>query len=113
MQKVYSGNSEKLINLKSMLYYNLSRALGRADYYKECFTYAEKGLFELEKTSRLSRMAELMMNKGYALCAMRKKEEGILVLRNALKLCEVLGNESLSEIIYSDVKELFDIDLHK
>lgn len=103
--------SEELTGILVMLYYNLSRTLGRADYYKECLFEAEKGIELCQKISRLSRLTELYMNKGYAMCAMRKKEEGTLVLKDALNLCKAMDDRRYMDIIKKDAKELFDIDL--
>ena len=58
-------------------------------------------------------MAELLINKGYALCSIFKKEEGTLVLKDALTLNRLLGLNQNVKTIYKDAKELFNIDLHK
>lgn len=111
MNKPDNDESEELAKIKVMLYYNYSRALGRADYYKECLNIAEKGIEICDKINRMQNMIELYMNKGYALCAMRKKEEGILVLKDALLLCKIMKNQRYMDIIKKDAKELFDVIL--
>ena len=110
--KKENDNSFEVINIKVMLYYNYSRALGRADYYRECLLYAEKGLELNRNTNRIMQQAELLMNKGYSLCSIHgRKEEGILVLKDALKLCEVIQHHRYIDIIKRDAKQLFGVIL--
>lgn len=111
-EKKENDSSLELTHIKVMLYYNYSRALGRADDYKECLIYAEKGLELNQYINRIIQQVELLMNKGYALCSIHgNKEEGILVLKDALKLCEVIQHHRYIKIIKRDAEELFGVSL--
>lgn len=95
-----------------MLEYNLSRVLGRADYYKECLIVAEEAIELSTRSGTMTSLGELLMNKAYALCSIHsRKEEGILALKDALMFNRLVGNLENIEIIKEDAKSLFDIKL--
>ncbi|MBQ6934877.1 MAG: helix-turn-helix transcriptional regulator [Clostridia bacterium] len=106
-------DNEEMMRILIMLYYNLSRALGRADYFKECLEITEEALPLCERFGRPLQLAQLLMNKGYALCATFKKEEGTLILKDAIILNRRLGFNDNVEIIKRDSKKLFGINLDK
>lgn len=90
-----------------LLTYNLSRALGRKDYYKEALEVAEKGLEVCAKYGNPSRYAELLMNKGYGLCSIHRREEGEFVLKTAYNIFTLLGNKKYCAVLERDCTELF------
>lgn len=96
-----------------MLKYNLSRSLGRTNQFLECLNVANEAISMCMNAGTMIQMAELLINKGYALCSIFKKEEDTLVLKDALTLNRLLGLNQNVKTIYKDAKELFNIDLHK
>lgn len=104
-------NDEYISRLLIMFQYNLSRALGRLDYYKECYEIADEAIERHMRVNRLTRLIELFMNKGYGLCAIKRKEEGTLVLKDALDLCRITDHKEYDAIIRKDALELFGIEL--
>lgn len=112
-EKSFVHEDEESIRIIIMLMYNLSRSYGRTNHFVECLEISEKAIELCKRFGRTGRLAELLINKGYALCATFRKNEGILVLKNALAMCDVLGMKETINIIYKDAKELFGIDLPK
>ena len=113
-RKSVSADDEEYIRIIIMLKYNLSRALGRADNYKECLAVTEEAIELCKRHGRPTYLAELLINKGYALCSIHgRKEEGILVLKDALVLNRLVGFEDNVKTIYRQAKDLFGIDLRK
>ena len=105
-------DDEETMRMVIMLKYNLSRSLGRADRYKECLDISEEAIELCRRYGRLTYMAELLINKGYALCSIHgRKEEGILVLKDALTLNRLVGFEDNVKTIRRDVKHLFNVKL--
>ncbi len=104
-------NDEYISRLLIMFQYNLSRALGRLDYYKECYEIADEAIERHMRVNRLTRLIELLINKGYGLCAIKRKEEGTLVLKDALDLCRITDHKEYDAIIRKDALELFGIEL--
>ncbi|MBQ6933132.1 MAG: helix-turn-helix domain-containing protein [Clostridia bacterium] len=113
-RKSADNDDEETIRLIIMLKYNLSRVLGRADNYKECLIITDEAIELCKRHGRPTYLAELLINKGYALCSIHgRKEEGILVLKDALTLNRLVGFEDNVKTIYRRAKELFGIDLRK
>lgn len=105
-------DDEETMRMVIMLKYNLSRSLGRADRYKECLDISEEAIELCRRYGRLTYMAELLINKGYALCSIHgRKEEGILVLKDALVLNHLVGFDNNVKTIYRDAKHLFNVKL--
>ena len=110
-EKISLQEDEEYLRMIIMLKYNLSRALGRADRYKECLDIADEAIAICKRHGRPTYLAELLINKGYALCSIHgRKEEGILVLKDALVLNRLVGFDNNVEIIYRDAKNLFNIN---
>ena len=104
-------SDEEISRFLIMFQYNLSRALGRLDYYKECYEIADEAIERHMRVNRLTRLIELLVNKGYGLCAIKRKEEGTLVLKDALDLCRITDHKEYDAIIRKDALELFGIEL--
>lgn len=102
---------EEAARLLILLKYNLSRSLGILDYYKECLDITEDALVLCKKHGRPAQFAELMINKAYALCSIRQKEEGALALKNALYINSMLELSDNVAAICRDAEKLFGIDL--
>ena len=94
-----------------LLTYNLSRALGRMDYYKEALEVAEKGLEVCAKYGNPSRYAELLMNKGYGLCSIHRQQEGEFILKTAYSMFTLLGNKKYCAVLERDCIEQFKFNV--
>lgn len=94
-----------------LLTYNLSRALGRMDYYKEALEVAENGLAVCAKYGNPSRYAELLMNKGYGLCSIHRQQEGKFILKTAYNIFTLLGNKKYCAVLERDCTELFGFNV--
>lgn len=108
-----ASNDSDSIRQLIMVQYNLSRSLGRSDYYKECLSVAEEAINLSIRYGTMTYLGELLMNKGYALCSLNgRKEEGTLVLKDALTFNKLVGNLENVKIIKEDAKALFGIRLN-
>ena len=96
-----------------LLTYNLSRALGRMDYYKEALEVAEKGLAVCGEYGSPRKYADLLMNKGYGLCSIHRQQEGEFVLKTAYNILKLIGNIQYCEILERDCQNLFGFDVRK
>ena len=96
-----------------LLTYNLSRALGRMDYYKEALEVAEKGLAVCGEYGTPRKYADLLMNKGYGLCSIHRQQEGEFVLKTAYNILKLIGNIQYCEILERDCQNLFGFDVRK
>lgn len=96
-----------------LLTYNLSRALGRMDYYKEALEVAEKGLAVCGEHGTPRKYANLLMNKGYGLCSIHRQEEGEFVLKTAYNILKLIGYTPYCEILERDCQNLFGFDVRK
>ena len=94
-----------------LLTYNLSRALGRMDYYKEALEVADKGMEICAQFGNPNKYAELLMNKGYGLCSIHRREEGEFVLKTAYNIFTLLGNKKYCAVLERDCTELFGFDV--
>lgn len=112
-EKSFVHEDEESMRIIIMLMYNLSRSYGRTNHFVECLEISERAIELCKRFGRPDRLAELLINKGYALCATFKKNEGILVLKNALAICDVMGMSDVSERVYKNSKKLFDVNLKK
>lgn len=111
---VKSKSNDNIDSIRTliMLEYNLSRVLGRADYYKECLAFSEEAIELSIRSGTMTYLGELFMNKAYALCSIHsRKEEGILALKDALTFNRLTNRHETVEIIKKDAKSLFGIDL--
>lgn len=96
-----------------LLTYNLSRALGRMDYYKEALEVAEKGLAVCGEHGTPRKYANLLMNKGYGLCSIHRQEEGEFVLKTAYNILKLIGYTPYCEVLERDCQNLFGFDVRK
>ena len=96
-----------------LLTYNLSRALGRMDYYKEALEVAEKGLAVCGEYGSPRKYADLLMNKGYGLCSIHRQEEGEFVLKTAYNILKLIGYTPYCEVLERDCQNLFGFDVRK
>ena len=94
-----------------LLTYNLSRALGRMDYYKEALEVADKGLTVCGEHGTPRKYAEQIMNKGYGLCSIHRQQEGEFVLKTAYNIFTLLGNKKYCAVLERDCTELFQFDV--
>lgn len=96
-----------------LLTYNLSRALGRMDYYKEALEVAEKGLAVCGEYGSPRKYADLLMNKGYGLCSIHRQQEGEFVLKTAYNILKLIGYTPYCEVLERDCQNLFGFDVRK
>lgn len=104
------------IDISSILYpkicFNLSYQYHRLSMHENALEYADHGINYCENTGNFNGINHLYFRKGIAAFKLGHKNYKE-ILRKSLYLSEVLGQNSIKELIIKNCKEIYSIDLDK
>lgn len=100
----------KNIDLKSSYLLNMTILFLKNKQYNVAYEFAEKSLMECVKIKRFEGVAFAHARKGIALINLDQINEGLILVRKGLTICNALDLNELGEAIVQEVNELTDID---
>lgn len=103
-------NNEALLTVTPMLCYNFSRLLGRERRYEECIEIAQYGYDISLKYDKARVLGGLLLNIGYSLEKLGRKEESMKYLKASYYAYCLIGWEKEAQNVKNYIKEIFGIE---
>ena len=103
-------NNEALFSVLPMLCYNYSRLLGRERRYEECIEIAQYGYDISLKYDKARLLGGLLLNIGYSLEKLGRKEESMKYLKASYHAYCLIGWEKEAQNVKNYIKEIFGIE---
>ena len=109
--------NEKLIDLNEdyvalviLIIYSLSQELCIKEDYYSALSIIEKGIKILTKFNKATELGDLLLNKGYCMFKIGKKEEAFLLYKKSIVVFDIFNLINKKTFAIKEAKELFEID---
>lgn len=103
-------NNEALLSVTPLLCYNFSRLLGKERRYEECIEIAQYGYDISLKYDKARLLGGLLLNIGYSLEKLGRKEESMKYLKASYHAYCLIGWEKEAQNVKNYIKEIFGIE---